>query len=89
MKGAQRPAIKGPLHRTALSLIGVTACAEAATWPIGIKVSINLSAVQFRKNNLVDIVICALAQSGLPIISANNMAEAAQKVVAAARGQRA
>ena len=28
-----------------------------------------------------------LAQSGLPIISANNMAEAAQKVVAAARGQ--
>ena len=30
-----------------------------------------------------------LAQSGLPIISANNMAEAAQKVVAAARGQTA
>ena len=30
-----------------------------------------------------------LAQSGLPIISANNMAEAAQKVVAAARGQQA
>ena len=43
-----------------------TACAEAATWPIGVKVSVNLSAVQFRKNNLVDIVICALAQSGLP-----------------------
>ena len=30
-----------------------------------------------------------LAQSGLPIISANDMAEAAQKVVAAARGQTA
>ena len=43
-----------------------TACAEAATWPTGVKLSINLSAVQFRKNNLVDIVICALAQSGLP-----------------------
>jgi diguanylate cyclase (GGDEF)-like protein/PAS domain S-box-containing protein len=42
-----------------------TACAEAATWPDDVKVSINLSAVQFRKNNLVDIVICALAQSGL------------------------
>ena len=42
-----------------------TACAEAATWPMGIKVAVNLSAVQFRKNNLVDIVICALAQSGL------------------------
>jgi EAL domain-containing protein (putative c-di-GMP-specific phosphodiesterase class I) len=42
-----------------------TACADAATWPKNIKVAINLSAVQFRKNNLVDIVICALAQSGL------------------------
>jgi diguanylate cyclase (GGDEF)-like protein/PAS domain S-box-containing protein len=42
-----------------------TACAEAATWPVGVKLSINLSAIQFRKNNLVDIVICALAQSGL------------------------
>jgi diguanylate cyclase (GGDEF)-like protein/PAS domain S-box-containing protein len=42
-----------------------TACSEAATWPDDVKVSINLSAVQFRKNNLVDIVICALAQTGL------------------------
>jgi diguanylate cyclase (GGDEF)-like protein/PAS domain S-box-containing protein len=43
-----------------------TACAEAANWPNGIKVAVNLSAIQFRKNNLIDIVICALAQSGLP-----------------------
>jgi len=43
-----------------------TACTEAATWPSGIKVAVNLSAVQFRKDNLVDVVICALAQSGLP-----------------------
>jgi succinyl-CoA synthetase beta subunit len=28
-----------------------------------------------------------LAESGLPIISANNMAEAAEKVVAAAKGR--
>ena len=42
-----------------------TACADAASWPKDIKVAVNLSAVQFRKNNLVDIVICALAQSGL------------------------
>jgi diguanylate cyclase (GGDEF)-like protein len=42
-----------------------TACAEAASWPKEIKVAVNLSAVQFRKNNLVDVVICALAQSGL------------------------
>jgi diguanylate cyclase (GGDEF)-like protein/PAS domain S-box-containing protein len=43
-----------------------TACTEAANWPNDIKVAINLSAIQFRKNNLIDIVICALAQSGLP-----------------------
>jgi len=43
-----------------------TACTDAANWPKPIKVAINLSAVQFRKNNLVDIVMCALAQSGLP-----------------------
>ena len=43
-----------------------TACADAANWPADIKVAVNLSAVQFRKNNLVDVVMCALAQSGLP-----------------------
>ena len=43
-----------------------TACTDAASWPVDIKVAVNLSAVQFRKNNLVDIVMCALAQSGLP-----------------------
>lgn len=43
-----------------------TACTEAANWPNSIKVAVNLSAVQFRKNNLVDVVMCALAQSGLP-----------------------
>ena len=43
-----------------------TACTEAAGWPDGIKIAVNLSAVQFRKNNLIDVVICALAQSGLP-----------------------
>jgi len=43
-----------------------TACTDAATWPAGVKVAVNLSAVQFRKNNLVDIVVCALAESGLP-----------------------
>jgi diguanylate cyclase (GGDEF)-like protein/PAS domain S-box-containing protein len=42
-----------------------TACTEAASWPNDIKVAVNLSAIQFRKNNLIDIVICALAQSGL------------------------
>ena len=43
-----------------------TACADAETWPTPVKVAVNLSPVQFRKSNLVDIVICALAESGLP-----------------------
>jgi EAL domain-containing protein (putative c-di-GMP-specific phosphodiesterase class I) len=43
-----------------------TACVEAASWPAEVKVAVNLSAVQFRKNNLIDIVMCALAQSKLP-----------------------
>jgi diguanylate cyclase (GGDEF)-like protein len=42
------------------------ACAEAATWPDGIKVAVNLSPVQFKSRNLVQIVVSALAQSGLP-----------------------
>jgi diguanylate cyclase (GGDEF)-like protein/PAS domain S-box-containing protein len=42
------------------------ACIEAVTWPADIKVSVNLSPVQFRKSNLVDVVMYALAQSGLP-----------------------
>ena len=43
-----------------------TACIEAASWPAGVKVSVNLSPVQFRKSNLPDVVMYALAQSGLP-----------------------
>jgi diguanylate cyclase (GGDEF)-like protein len=41
------------------------ACNEAAKWPAAIKVAVNLSAVQFRSRNLVQVVISALAQSGL------------------------
>jgi diguanylate cyclase (GGDEF)-like protein/PAS domain S-box-containing protein len=41
------------------------ACGEAARWPDEIKVAVNLSAVQFRSRNLVQVVISALAQSGL------------------------
>ena len=41
------------------------ACAEAATWPYGIKVAVNLSPVQFRNRTLVQSVSRALARSGL------------------------
>ena len=43
-----------------------TACAEAANWPDEIKVAVNLSPMQFKKRNLVQVVIGALAGSGIP-----------------------
>ncbi|MBC7585456.1 MAG: EAL domain-containing protein, partial [Tardiphaga sp.] len=41
------------------------ACVEAAKWPDDIKIAVNLSPVQFRNRNLVQVVIAALAYSGL------------------------
>jgi diguanylate cyclase (GGDEF)-like protein/PAS domain S-box-containing protein len=41
------------------------ACAEAATWPDGIKIAVNLSLVQFRNKKLTDVVTRALAETGL------------------------
>jgi diguanylate cyclase (GGDEF)-like protein len=42
------------------------ACATAATWPGDVKVAVNLSPVQFRSPGLVQVVVGALAASGLP-----------------------
>jgi diguanylate cyclase (GGDEF)-like protein len=42
------------------------ACRDAMTWHADVKVAVNLSAVQFRNNNLVDAVTGALSESGLP-----------------------
>jgi len=41
-------------------------CAEAAMWPGDVKVAINLSPVQFKRGRLVEVVMSALASSGLP-----------------------
>ena len=41
------------------------ACNEAAKWPEEVKVAVNLSPMQFRSRNLVQVVISALANSGL------------------------
>jgi diguanylate cyclase (GGDEF)-like protein/PAS domain S-box-containing protein len=43
-----------------------TACATAATWPANIKVSINLSPAQLKGDNLLPIVLSALADAGIP-----------------------
>ncbi|MDO8877414.1 MAG: diguanylate cyclase, partial [Pseudolabrys sp.] len=42
------------------------ACVDAATWPKGVKVAVNLSPVQFRDRSLGLQVVTALAKSGLP-----------------------
>jgi diguanylate cyclase (GGDEF)-like protein len=42
------------------------ACAEAATWPSGLRVAVNVSPLQFRGGSLVPAVVSALAVSGLP-----------------------
>jgi len=41
------------------------ACCDAARWPPHLKVAVNLSIVQFRKCNLLDVILCALVESGL------------------------
>jgi diguanylate cyclase (GGDEF)-like protein len=42
------------------------ACRDAAGWPEHVKVSVNLSAVQFRNAGLLDSILFALVDSGLP-----------------------
>lgn len=41
------------------------ACQDAAAWPPHIRLAVNISAAQFDKGNLFDIVLCALVESGL------------------------
>ena len=43
-----------------------TACSDAVIWPVNVRVAVNLSPAQFRKAKISDIVLNALAQSGLP-----------------------
>ena len=43
-----------------------TACHEAATWPAGLTVAVNLSPIQLKSANLMVAIKAALAGSGLP-----------------------
>ncbi|QOG20844.1 putative bifunctional diguanylate cyclase/phosphodiesterase [Bradyrhizobium sp. SEMIA] len=58
---AEEMGLIGPLGEWVLR----EACKEAVKWPLEIKVAVNLSPVQFRSRNLVQVVISALANSGL------------------------
>lgn len=43
-----------------------TACSDAVVWPVNVRVAVNLSPAQFQTAKISDIVLNALAQSGLP-----------------------
>jgi EAL domain-containing protein (putative c-di-GMP-specific phosphodiesterase class I) len=42
------------------------ACREATSWPANVRVAINVSAVQFQKSNLFDVILCTLVETALP-----------------------
>jgi diguanylate cyclase (GGDEF)-like protein/PAS domain S-box-containing protein len=42
------------------------ACADAVKWPPRLKVCVNLSSVQFRQEDLLDVIKSTLAETGLP-----------------------
>ncbi len=59
---AEDTGLIGPLGRWVLR----SACAEAARWPGELAVAVNLSAAQFRHDDLVQVVARALDDAGLP-----------------------
>jgi diguanylate cyclase (GGDEF)-like protein len=42
------------------------ACADAAAWPAYVKVAVNISAIQFKKGNLFEVILGTLVKTGLP-----------------------
>ena len=58
---AEETGLIGPLGEWIL----FKACADAAAWPLDMKIAVNLSVVQFSKGNLPMIVASALEESGL------------------------
>jgi diguanylate cyclase (GGDEF)-like protein len=41
------------------------ACTDATSWPANVKVAVNISAVQFKKGNLFEVVLRTLVETGL------------------------
>ncbi len=58
---AEDSGLIGPLGEWAMA----AACHEAAKWPAGMKIAVNLSPVQFSSPNLVDWIARILSDSGL------------------------
>jgi diguanylate cyclase (GGDEF)-like protein/PAS domain S-box-containing protein len=41
------------------------ACADAASWPAHVKLAINISAIQFKKDDLFEVILSTLVETGL------------------------
>jgi diguanylate cyclase (GGDEF)-like protein len=72
VRGAISPSVFIPIAEDA-GLIGAigewvlrTACADGTKWPAGTRVAVNVSPIQFANPSLPNIVMSALANSGLP-----------------------
>jgi diguanylate cyclase (GGDEF)-like protein/PAS domain S-box-containing protein len=70
-RGLVSPGIFIPLAEESALIISIgewilrEACREAATWPPALRVSVNLSPVQFRHGDLVSLVHAVLLETGL------------------------
>jgi diguanylate cyclase (GGDEF)-like protein len=42
------------------------ACADATAWPAHVKIAVNISAIQFKKGNLFEVILGTLVKTGLP-----------------------
>jgi diguanylate cyclase (GGDEF)-like protein len=58
---AESTGLIGPLGEWILQ----QACADAANWPAHVKVAVNISAIQFKKGNLFELILAALVKTGL------------------------
>jgi diguanylate cyclase (GGDEF)-like protein len=41
------------------------ACSDAANWPAHVKIAVNISAIQFKKGNLFEVILATLVKTGL------------------------
>jgi predicted signal transduction protein with EAL and GGDEF domain len=59
---AETTGLIGPLGEWILR----RACADAAAWPAHIKLAVNISAIQFKKGNLFEVILRTLMETELP-----------------------
>jgi diguanylate cyclase (GGDEF)-like protein len=57
---AETTGLIGPLGEWILR----RACADAAEWPAHIKLAVNISAIQFKKGNLLEVILRTLMETG-------------------------